>query len=58
MQSPCIKVCVIEPDSGLCAGCSRTLEEIARWSVMSEGERRKIVAELARRKPNGVVMPS
>jgi predicted Fe-S protein YdhL (DUF1289 family) len=35
--------------SGLCVGCGRTLEEIARWSVMSGEERRAIMAELAAR---------
>ena len=28
-QSPCRKVCVIHPESGLCIGCLRTIDEIA-----------------------------
>jgi predicted Fe-S protein YdhL (DUF1289 family) len=46
MESPCIKVCVIDPGSGLCTGCARTLAEIAGWGGMSDQERRRIMREL------------
>lgn len=46
IESPCIKVCVIEAETGLCAGCGRTLEEIAGWAGMSAERRRRIMAEL------------
>lgn len=49
METPCIDVCEMDTVSGLCVGCGRTLEEIARWSVMSGEERRAIMAELAAR---------
>ena len=38
-DSPCIRVCAVNA-SGVCTGCGRTLEEIAGWQGMSEGERR------------------
>jgi predicted Fe-S protein YdhL (DUF1289 family) len=43
--------CVWETDvtSGLCIGCGRTLDEIARWSAMSNEERRAIMAILRAR---------
>jgi predicted Fe-S protein YdhL (DUF1289 family) len=50
MQSPCVRVCVIEPATSLCAGCGRSLEEIARWSTMTEEERRRIMSELPDRR--------
>lgn len=51
IETPCIQVCTMDAASGLCAGCGRTLEEIARWGTMSETERRAILALLpARRK--------
>jgi len=50
VASPCISVCVIDPVSGLCAGCYRTLEEIAAWIDLSTGARRAIAGELAKRK--------
>lgn len=33
-----------------CLGCQRTLEEIARWSQMSDAEREAVLAQLAARK--------
>ncbi|HWA89654.1 MAG TPA: DUF1289 domain-containing protein [Rhizomicrobium sp.] len=49
MLSPCIKVCVIDPASRLCKGCGRTLDEIARWGGMTDGERARIMAALPER---------
>ena len=49
MQSPCVKFCVLEPGSGLCSGCGRTLDEIADWGTLSDEERRRIMAELPSR---------
>ena len=49
METPCINICTLDHASGLCLGCGRTIEEIARWSAMSEAERRRIMAELPAR---------
>ena len=49
MKSPCINVCQMDPRRGLCLGCKRTLDEIARWGGMTEGERERVLAELPRR---------
>jgi len=49
IATPCIKICVIEPATGLCRGCGRTLDEIARWGSMSEAERNKVMAGLGTR---------
>ena len=46
VPSPCVRVCWVDPRSGLCAGCLRTLDEIARWGGMTPGERRALLAEL------------
>jgi hypothetical protein len=48
-QSPCKKVCVIHPGSGLCIGCLRTVEEIAAWPAMAPDARRALMAELPAR---------
>ena len=50
IASPCTKVCTIDPRSGLCLGCARTLDEIARWTSFSESERNRIMTELLRRR--------
>jgi hypothetical protein len=50
IETPCIKVCVLDPASGLCQGCGRSLDEIARWGTMSGEERRRIMEELEGRR--------
>jgi predicted Fe-S protein YdhL (DUF1289 family) len=50
VASPCISVCVIDRPSGLCAGCYRTLDEIAAWIDLSPAARRAIVEELSLRR--------
>ena len=41
----------MDPARGVCIGCCRTLDEIARWGGMPEDERTRVMAELpARRK--------
>ena len=49
METPCIKICVIDEVSGLCAGCHRSRDEIAAWSGLGADGRRLIMAELAKR---------
>ncbi|HWB44827.1 MAG TPA: DUF1289 domain-containing protein [Hyphomicrobiaceae bacterium] len=50
MDSPCINVCVIDAVTGLCAGCGRSLEEIAGWRDMTEAQRDRIMRELPERR--------
>jgi predicted Fe-S protein YdhL (DUF1289 family) len=49
VASPCINVCKMNPDTGLCEGCLRTLAEIAAWSAMTAEEKRAVLAQLAAR---------
>lgn len=46
IESPCIKICVIEPNSRLCTGCLRSIDEISAWSRMSAEERKAVMVEL------------
>lgn len=46
IESPCVKVCVVHPESRLCTGCLRTIDEIGAWSRMSPEARRAVMAEL------------
>jgi predicted Fe-S protein YdhL (DUF1289 family) len=50
VPSPCISVCVIDQPTGLCAGCYRTLAEIAAWIDLSAAERRALIRTLAERR--------
>jgi len=47
--SPCIKVCALDPQRSFCIGCCRTLDEIVRWSSMSNEERETVMRSLALR---------
>ena len=53
METHCIDVCEMDGASGLCLGCGRNLDEIARWAGMSAEERRAIMAVLPARKAQG-----
>ncbi len=50
IASPCINVCQMHVQTGLCVGCYRTLDEIARWAAIDEQERAQILALVAERK--------
>ncbi len=50
VPSPCVSICVIDEPTGLCAGCYRTLDEIAGWIDLSAAERRAVVASLGVRR--------
>lgn len=50
VPSPCIDICRIDPDSGLCDGCLRTLDEIADWGGYSEEQKQSVAQELAQRR--------
>lgn len=48
-DSPCINVCAMDPVTGLCAGCFRTIEEIANWLSYSEVQRAEVYCKLSDR---------
>lgn len=50
VATPCIKVCVVDGQSGLCLGCFRTLPEIARWERLTDQERATLMAALPARR--------
>jgi hypothetical protein len=46
LESPCIKICVIHPETRLCTGCLRSIDEIGDWSAMTATARRAIMEAL------------
>ena len=52
ITSPCINVCVTDPDSDLCYGCARTTPEIAKWSKYTDEEQIQII-EISRSRMDG-----
>jgi predicted Fe-S protein YdhL (DUF1289 family) len=47
--SPCKRLCAIDHVTRLCAGCGRSLEEIANWLRYDHARQRKIMALLPER---------
>ena len=50
VPSPCISVCEMLPEAGVCAGCFRTLDEIAAWGSLDAVEKRAVLAALPERR--------
>jgi len=48
--SPCINVCRLDTDLGVCRGCFRTLDEISAWSRVDHDGRLGILAAAAARR--------
>lgn len=46
VDSPCVSVCLVHPDVGICLGCHRTRAEIDEWNDLSPDERALILDEL------------
>jgi predicted Fe-S protein YdhL (DUF1289 family) len=50
VPSPCVNVCRMNPQSGYCEGCLRTLDEIACWSGYTDEDKLAVIAKLAARR--------
>jgi predicted Fe-S protein YdhL (DUF1289 family) len=51
VATPCVKVCVVDGESGLCLGCYRTLAEVAGWARFTDDERATLMTDLPSRRP-------
>ncbi len=49
VPSPCVSVCRMNPDDGLCLGCYRTIDEIMQWRSSSDADRRVVWDRVTRR---------
>jgi hypothetical protein len=43
--TPCIGICSLD-EAGFCEGCFRTGDEIARWSLMGDAERQRLMDDV------------
>ncbi len=50
IATPCVQICVIDGESGLCLGCYRTLKEVAAWSRFTDEERGRLMIALPARR--------
>ena len=49
VESPCVNICRMDAENCYCIGCWRTLNEIQRWTTMSDEERAAVMAQLESR---------
>ncbi len=56
VPSPCINVCRMDAATGWCAGCLRTIGEIAAWSQMPDAGKRAVWALLPQRRAEWAAM--
>ena len=50
IPSPCINICRMSAATGLCEGCFRSLDDIARWSRSEDADKRRILELVAQRR--------
>jgi predicted Fe-S protein YdhL (DUF1289 family) len=50
IPSPCNNVCQLDPNTGYCRGCLRTIEEIAGWVDYSNEEKLAVLDRLEQRR--------
>lgn len=50
VPSPCTGVCRIDESSGWCAGCARTIDEIAAWGSLDDSARLAVWGRLRERR--------
>jgi predicted Fe-S protein YdhL (DUF1289 family) len=56
VASPCIDVCRMNPETGFCDGCLRTIEEIAAWTAYDDDARRAVLARADSRRQGARVV--
>ncbi len=50
IPSPCTGVCRMDPATGWCVGCKRSIDEIVSWASLDDAGRRRIFALLPQRR--------
>ena len=50
VPSPCNSICRMDPATGWCLGCARTLPEIAAWAGLDDQGKREVWAQLPLRR--------
>lgn len=50
IESPCINACQLSEDKAVCAGCQRSLSEIANWRHLTDAEKIRVIAAAQERR--------
>lgn len=48
-DSPCVGICAVNPQTQLCSGCFRSLDEIAQWWNYAPAQKRAVLLETEQR---------
>jgi predicted Fe-S protein YdhL (DUF1289 family) len=56
VASPCVDVCRMNPETGFCDGCLRTIDEIAAWTSYDDDARRAVLARADSRRQGARVV--
>ncbi len=48
VRSPCVSICALD-ECDVCIGCHRTGDEILRWTIMTNDERKVVLENVAER---------
>jgi len=48
VASPCVSLCALDEDD-VCVGCQRSADEIRRWGLMDDQERREVLRRCSER---------
>ena len=51
-DSPCNNICMPDAESGLCISCGRTQEEIEKWSIYSNEQKKQVLLDIEARNKN------
>ena len=50
IKSPCVKECEMNPNTNLCKGCFRNIEEIGNWSNFTNNQKIHILKLVKKRR--------
>jgi uncharacterized protein len=48
--SPCVSICRLDDNTGLCVGCLRNIDEIRDWMIMLPAERQEVLRRIDERR--------
>jgi predicted Fe-S protein YdhL (DUF1289 family) len=49
VKSPCINICKINNDSGLCIGCYRNVDEVSNWIHFTDKQKKIVISKIQKR---------
>lgn len=50
VDTPCVKICMIDENTDLCRGCLRTVDEITNWGKYTRDKRLMVYLEIEKRR--------